>query len=907
MRHGAPGTGRSQCDGTRLSLKAPEPAIQRYTHSTTLATDGSDRKAARLDDGRIVGALRHRNPRLRMGTRTHGSNDAMGMTSVRQLDAYAFRLKHNAPLCAPLLVAIALLTLLISPVARVRADVYSADVERAIERGREALLNTIRTNDEITWTLGSTARLRTESGRVIRQRGGTVQLEQRNGDVIDIPRANIRLWKKRGFVDAEMESTHHGGPTVLAAFALLSADVELSDERMSMMIQALSDHGLPEAGTYVRSLRAGVWAKLLNAPRITSEQRIRFKRFLYKDVQWLRAEMKTDGAFDYGHDISVNPNSGDASNTQFGNLGLWLGDMNGGEVGRDAWLKVERYWMKGQDPGGGWSYIAGAGRSTSSMTVAGCNSLYIVLERLYARGDRPYRRYAGCKPNRIIRKRVAQIFQAIQDGNSYLKLHPPDVAQHHRYELFGIERLGLASGRAEIGGEDWFRTHAPAAVSHRWGHHIVADAFTLIFLVHGQAPVLIQKLQHGEDEDSWNYYFRDLHGLSIYLSNSFERLYRWQYVPRNADLRTLENSRILFISGRDSLEFNETMKGRLRTYVDNGGLIILHADLGSRKFSRSVRPLFESMFAREGWTFNALPEHHDLYTCLHGKESRRKRIPLEAITDGPRILVLLSPVDLAGAWHQQRENFKDIFEIMGNIRVYTAPAHDVLPRVLRRDETPTAARARRGQLRIKRFRHGGDWDAHLDMWRRRHARLSGATGIDIVADETGDRSEDLSEFDIVHFTTRGRVKPTKEEVAILKSYVNGGGLLLVESADGTPNGNRAIVKMMRLIDVGDQRVLARSDALMTGAFPEGKPLSKLVTTPAGASLIPIGDAPPIFLRVVDDRIGMIACPFDLSAGLERHHIWNRVGFDSASTDQIVHNILNFRLAQIQGAIDETSR
>jgi Domain of unknown function (DUF4159) len=795
---------------------------------------------------------------------------------------------------------------LLTNVARSQAEVHSADVEQAIQLGTAALLKTIRTRDEITWAKGGVGPSQTVSGRVIRHRGGVVQLEKDDGKVVEISEKHIRNWYKRGFVDNEMGSMHHGGPTMLAAFALLSADVELSNERMSLMIQALTDHALPEAGTYVRSLRAGVWAKLLNTRRITSEQRVTYKRRLHQDIQWLRSQMKPDGAFDYGHDIGVNPGGGDASNTQFANLGLWLGDLNGGEVGRDAWLKVERYWMKAQTPGGGWPYVSGTDSASSSMTVAGCNSLYIVLERLYARGDFPYRRFTGCKPNRKTRKRVAEIFQAIQDGNGYLKLNAPDTARHQRYELFGIERLGLASGRAEIGGEDWFRAYATSAVGHPWGTDIIADAFTLIFLVHGQAPVLMQKLQHGEDEDAWNYYFRDLHGLSIYLSNSFERLYRWQYVPRDAELRTLENSRILMISGHGPVQFNETMKGRLREYIDNGGMIFLHADLGSRRFTKSVKPIFESMFEREGWTFARLPEDHDLYTCLHGKETRRKRIPLYAITDGPRILVLLSPVDLAGAWHQQRDNFNDIFEIMGNIRVYCAPPHDALPRVLRPIASTPKVRPRRGQLRIKRFRHGGDWDAHLGMWQRRHDNFQHATGIDIIADETGDATTNLSDFDIVQFTTRGKVKPTDEQVAALKAYVKSGGLLLVESADGTAKGNRVIPKMLRLIDIGEERVLTRGDALMTGAFPEGKPMSKLVTTPSGASLIPRGDAPPILMRIVDGHVGMIACPFDLSAGLERHHIWNRVGFEPESTDEIVDNILNFRLAQKLGTIDESS-
>lgn len=799
--------------------------------------------------------------------------------------------------CNRLLIVILIVILVGSPRPSVAVD--ARDVDRAIDRGKAALLAAIRTKDEITWRTGNAIQVRTVSGIVTRERGGTVSLQTDSREVIEIPRSNIVVWNKRGFVTQEKTEIHHGGPTALVAFALLSADVELSDERMSLMIDALVHHSLPEAGTYVRSLRAGVWAKLLNAPRITSEQRVRFKRLLYKDVQWLQSEIKPDGAFDYGHGITVNPGSGDASNTQFANLGMWLGDLNGGEVSRETWLKVERYWMNGRGDSGGWSYIANGRQPSSSMTVAGCNSLYIVLERVYARADRAYQRYLGCRPNLKVRKRVAEIFQAIHDGDAYLSRDQPDIRQHQRYELFGIERLGLASGRAEIGGQDWFRTYAARAIVHNWGEDVIADAFTLIFLVHGQAPILMQKLEHGENEDAWNYYFRDLHGLMIYLTNSFERLYRWQIVPNDASLRTLEDAPILMISGHTPLELPERLKQRLRRYIDDGGLVFLHADRGSRMFSRSAKTQLESLFKREGFEFRRLPDDHPLYTCLHGKNSKRKRIPLEAITDGPRILVLLSPVDLAGAWHQQRDNFEDIFEIMANLRVYCAPTHDKLPRVLRPEVPAPQPVAERGVLRIKRFRHRGDWNAHLGVWERHADDILRTTGIRIVADESGARVDDLSGCDIVHMMSRGRVKPTEQEIELLKTYVQNGGLLLIESPDGTANGNRAIVKLMRLLDVGQRQVLSAGDALASGEFPNGTSLLNLEATRFALKLARPGEPPPILLRTLDDHIGIIGCPFDLSAGLEHQFVWDRVGFESESTEKVVYNLLNYRFAQIR--------
>ncbi|MFQ5412554.1 MAG: DUF4159 domain-containing protein, partial [Phycisphaerae bacterium] len=601
------------------------------------------------------------------------------------------------------------------------------------------------------------------------------------------------------------------------------------------------------------------------------------------------------GTYDYGR----SGGNGDNSNTQFANLGLWSGSIANIEVADRTWQNIANYWLKTQHPGGGWSYRTRVSQPTSSMTIAGCNSLYIVLDRYFARSDQPYRWFEGARPNKMARVKMDRVYRAINDGDQYLKLHPPDLRGWQGYELFGLERLGLAGGLARIGERDWFRQNARKVASRVWGTSPVTDAFSLIFLVHGQAPVLMQKLEHGEDIHDWNYYHRDLNSLTRYLSHTFERLYRWQRIPADATLENMRDAPILQISGRKRLELSADALRRIRRYVDLGGTVFLHANRAGKPFRLSTTEVFEQMFADRSLTFEKLKPSHPIYHCYFGRNEKdwKKHIPLLALHDGPRIMVLLCPVDIAGAWHQDRRRFEDLFRIMANIRVYCAPGYAELPRVLRSEPQAYPSASPLGSLRLFRLKHAGDWDAHLGVWQRQHDSLLRRTGLELEPDERGETLDDATEplADVVYLTTRGDETIDADTIDALKDYLRGGGFLLIDSADGQSAGNLAVRRLMDAIDIGERDVLPADHPIVTGAFPGGRPLMDLETTSAGASLNRDQAPPPILTRTLDGRLAIAACPFDLAAGLDGHFIWKRIGYSHKSTLRIVDNILLWRL------------
>jgi hypothetical protein len=127
---------------------------------------------------------------------------------------------------------------------------------------------------------------------------------------------------------------------------------------------------------------------------------------------------------------------------------------------------------------------------------------------------------------------------------------------------------------------------------------------------------------------------------------------------------------------------------RVRQYLDAGGTVILHADGSSKAFTAWATALFEKLFSDRGYRFVELEEGHPVYHAQFGAGQTpwKHFVPLRGLSDGSRVMVFLCPKDIAGAWHQDRGRFEDLFRIMANIRVYSAPPYAQLR--LFRDQPP---------------------------------------------------------------------------------------------------------------------------------------------------------------------------------------------------------------------------
>jgi hypothetical protein len=170
---------------------------------------------------------------------------------------------------------------------------------------------------------------------------------------------------------------------------------------------------------------------------------------LLRDSTILLAEAKPNGGYWYSR---VPFDIYDHSISQFALLGLAACNDAGVEVPDEYWDKSNEMWRTDQLGDGSWNYRnKGAGgelNSTSSMTAAGIASLFLLRSRLLQSADG-----IGNFKDQSIDRGIGWLSQ------NYQSVYSPNwLGGMASYTLFGVSRIGQASGYKYLGDQDWFRT-----------------------------------------------------------------------------------------------------------------------------------------------------------------------------------------------------------------------------------------------------------------------------------------------------------------------------------------------------------------------------------------------------------------------------------------------------------------
>jgi hypothetical protein len=333
-----------------------------------------------------------------------------------------------------------------------------------------------------------------------------------------------------------VEGGQWGGLTGVATFALLAAEQDPQDPRIANAVDFLQSAKM--RGVYAISMRAQVW------PYLTKVRKV--KPYAMQDMQLLIGGAKTKGPMrgEWFYFVDEPKDEGaDHSASQFALLGIWACQEAGVEVPTSFWQTEDSLWRRDQKADGSWSYVfkdPGVwGDSFFSMTLAGLASMYITQDKLVTVASR-------CNP--------LPADKSIDAGIAYLSQHYPQdwtnppantfLLDHRQtYVLFGLSRLGLASGLRYIGNQDWFNNGTDYLVKSQqpdgsWGG-TWQTALGVLFLARGSAPVAFNKLQYDSGKtpvvQDWNCRPRDVANLADWMGKSLEHRINWQVVDIKTD------------------------------------------------------------------------------------------------------------------------------------------------------------------------------------------------------------------------------------------------------------------------------------------------------------------------------------------------------------------------------------
>jgi hypothetical protein len=672
---------------------------------------------------------------------------------------------------------------------------------------------------------------------------------------------------------------HWAGTSALALLSLLYAGRDAREEAMDRSLTWVAAQALN--GTYTYGTRAHVLALVPGK---------KFSTRLQEDLGWLLTAIgakgtEAAGAYDYGAAEEGKLSRWDNSATQYGVLGVWMAADAGLSVPDAYWENVGQHWMTWQNPDGGWGYQNHDG-STGSMTAAGLGCLFVVLDQRYA--DRP--------------KEAGGLLSAIDRGLDWLGReygpeNPHGNREWHYYYLYGVERVGRASGYKYFRDKDWFRDGAAYLLRGQrpegcWtgsGEGAIHNAaWGLMFLCHGRAPLLFNKLQHGSD---WDGKLRDVAGLTRYAGHTFERLLNWQIVRLDGTIDDLLEAPVLYLYGESKPEFSDVEVEKIREFCQRGGLLFGLAGKDSNQFCQGFEALARRAFPE--YPLRPVEREHPLFT---GEVQFPINDPprMLQVHNGVRMLMLLSTRDLASAWNKYavRGRLEQDFQLAANVYLYATDKSTIRSR-LQTPAIPLRKTTITRTIRVARIKYSGKWDVEPYGWTRLHHYMNNeaATNLLVTSGVTFD-SEDLKNFNLAHITGTQSFELSPEEARGLRQFLSGGGTLLADAAGGSLDFTRSLEDQVRQAIREEPRSLPPDSCILTGTgIPDAVDLAGTGYRRAARGAAGGQKYPRLKVFPSRRRYAVIYSPLDLTTALLGTQVYNVQGYDPPSGLQIMRNLL----------------
>ena len=716
----------------------------------------------------------------------------------------------------------------------------------------------------------------------------------------------------------DLKSRQWGGLTSIATYALLASGVDNRSEDLRPAITFL------EHANITSTYGLGLSSQIVNPDFHIPEKEV--SDLIKRNVPYLLAGMHQPSAASINNPAGWSPLAGfygywvgstaqptapefgkqitpatigkpmpeqwyDRSNSQYGVLGMWALAEAGGEVPTLYWKIEDAAWKKAQLPDGGWNYNSTGEHheATPSMTAAGIATLFITQDYTM---ESNWSECKGGEKNAWIERGLHWMDQHIEralDGNTYT--------------MYGIERIGTASGRKYFGTKDWYQIGADVLVKHQAadgsinggpGGPIPSTAYALVFLARGRAPVLMNKLEYGQvaglgkkdaGGDNWDERPRDIANLAHWVGHQEEAYLNWQVVNLQVTPEELHDAPILYISGPNALEFNAQEIDKLRKYVEEGGMILGNADCHRDIFSKSFIDLGKKLFPK--YEFRQTPPNDFLYTEQF-KDFRNKPKVMELNNGVRKLMVLVPDMDPSRGWQTRSSGTQEAaFGLGANIFLYAVDKKNLYAKGDTYIVLPSSAITSTKNIKVARLDLGDNADPEPGGWPRLAAIFHNTFKTDLKVDLI--KPEALADYKVATLTGTNKLALSQPSRDAIKKFVEGGGTLIVDAAGG------------------DAAFADTAEAELSQIFSDKKidllPSNHLVYNEPGATMEKVGwrnfaidkvaDKHKPKLRGIEfgNRIGVFFSREDLSAGLVGEPVDGIYGYDAATATTLMSGML----------------
>ncbi|HXE53121.1 MAG TPA: DUF4159 domain-containing protein, partial [Tepidisphaeraceae bacterium] len=436
-------------------------------------------------------------------------------------------------------------------------------------------------------------------------------------------------------------------------------------------------------------------------------------------------------------------------------------------------------------------------------------------------------------------------------------------------------------------------------------HEAIADTcFALLFLSRGRAPILMNKLQYeqagAKESTVWNERPRDVANLARWTGRQLERDLNWQVVNLKVSPEELHDAPILYISGSAPLDLDVKAVEKLRTFVEEGGLILGNADCGKEAFAKGFVELGKKLFPK--YAFRTLPASHPIFTReQYMAGTWRTRPDVRGLSNGVRELMLLLPdSDAARAWQTRSETSKEsLFELGANIFLYAVDKKHLQNKgetyVVREDPKIKATR----RIKVARLMVGDNPDPEPDAWKQFAAVMHNRHQIDVSFLDTHPGDGLLAATRVAHLTGTTAFTLTEAGRLEIKTFVANGGTLIIDAAGGSGEFVASAENELHQMFGNDARQLDNPLPASSAVYTQKDLKIESVMYRAFARDILLHNVKQPRLRGITfgKRIGVFYSREDITGGLVGEPVDGVFGYEPQSANDLMAAMLLYATAR----------
>lgn len=693
-------------------------------------------------------------------------------------------------------------------------------------------------------------------------------------------------WETRTHSDSQ----YYGHTTALVTYSLLQSGLSYQAPSLTKAVDFLTTLKSGDAYTlYPKFLCWSILPDQFN-PNLNADARMLMRA---QQEGLFRNENQTDKSID-------------ARMLLYGVIGLHVASERGVSITPQTWERITNHLLGVQHNSGGWGdNDTRSSDSSVSATISAMTVLHICKLQLAG-----YPSAMGPITSSLQRaeRYLARNWSMALAADSLDKTHSYEAALYSLYQLAMLTRY---SGVQTYGGQDWFRQGIQTVLQLEGGRgsirgDMIETAFALLILSQADVSVWLNRLELPGPETVSRAVSGagpvagdvEVYQLTRHISSLREYDLHWQIVRPDDPLTVWLTAPMLYVSSDEPLELTDEQQGRVKRYLDAGGLLIAcpqnYSRNSSQLFTNSVIALAKSLYP--DLSFNPLQPGHPATSLLLPVEG----LKLQSLSTGARDLIILSDVALVSASALTKDALPSDPNQMNtticlwyNLYAWTSDRGVITTRMETWLDVPSGDEPTH-RLTLVRASCSDVSTSEQEMmaWPLYGIRLRNSTGIELTVRDLPLTNIGSCNSALVHLAGMKDQSLTDTQKQAIVEYLQRGGTLLVESVGGRNGFARSIRLQLEEILHAPAIPLSKNAAVF-----QPQPMLKsgvLQRTPFRTfSVLNHSYAPFPRLTTIEfqGRQAVFFSDDDLTLGLLRLRRWGINGYRPKTADAIVSHLL----------------